>query len=153
MLRLSVMEDLSNIARVERLAADWAADKVLRLVLDWPVMRPALIACCDVVCSNPRHLQVPFVVLAADTSAPRPDLLTVDPDQWPEVDRHSVLVDPRDLAFQVDLPASVDLGVVDDGCGKSSPGIETAYAVLCYPPSNRGSNRHLVTNAHSRALD
>lgn len=67
-LRLSVVEHLSKIARVERLAADWAVDQVLRLVLYRPVMRPALIACRDVVGSNPGQRQVPSVVLAADIS-------------------------------------------------------------------------------------
>ncbi|WP_352991297.1 hypothetical protein, partial [Mesorhizobium sp. M1233] len=67
-LGLSVVEDLSKIARVERLAADWAVDQVLRLVLYRPVMRPALIARRDVVGSNPGHRQVPSVVLAADIS-------------------------------------------------------------------------------------
>ncbi|WP_352494402.1 MULTISPECIES: hypothetical protein [unclassified Mesorhizobium] len=127
MLRLSVVEHLSKIARVERLAADWAVDKVLRFVLYRPVMRPALIACGDVVGSNPGHRQVPLVVLAAV----------------------GVLVDARDLAFQVNLLASVHLGVVDDGMWELVTWDRDAYAVLCYPPSNRGSNRHLVTNAYS----
>ncbi|MER9777196.1 hypothetical protein [Mesorhizobium sp. M0220] len=56
MLRLSVVEHLSKIARVERLPADWAVDKVLRFVIHWPVMRLALVAGSDVVSSDPRHL-------------------------------------------------------------------------------------------------
>ncbi|MES0212654.1 hypothetical protein NKJ93_26820, partial [Mesorhizobium sp. M0028] len=54
-----------------------------------------------------------------------------------------------DLAFQVDLLASVHLDVVDDGMWEVVTWDRDAYAVLCYPPSNRGSNRHLVTNAYS----
>ncbi|MER8528093.1 hypothetical protein [Mesorhizobium sp. M0814] len=42
MLRLGVVEHLSKITRVERLAADWAVDKVLRFVLHRPVMRLCL---------------------------------------------------------------------------------------------------------------
>ncbi|WP_352885126.1 hypothetical protein [Mesorhizobium sp. M1112] len=144
MLRLSVVEHLSKIARVERLAADWAVDKVLRFVLYRPVMRPALIACGDVVGSNPGHRQVPLVVLAADISRLSRSTVTSGPRSTVDV-----LVDARDLAFQVNLLASVHLGVVDDGMWELVTWDRDAYAVLCYPPSNRGSNRHLVTNAYS----
>ncbi|WP_352780777.1 hypothetical protein, partial [Mesorhizobium sp. M0571] len=44
-----------------------------------------------------------------------------------------VLVDARDLAFQVDLLASVHLGVVDDGMWEVVTWDRDAYAVLCYP--------------------
>lgn len=63
----------------------------------------------------------------------KPDLVSLDPHQRPQVNRHAVFIDARDLADQLDLLPARDLAGIADRMRKMIGGVRDADEVLRHP--------------------